>query len=112
MKKSIEQLENEELSAVSFVRDYVELHFDGPIIRALVDPILMMNTQRITAQDKGWRDALCGLIGHTLARVILKEGVSCRLEFGIRGTVEVDFATAAPESLHFVPGPNQPIQVW
>ncbi|MFD3700967.1 hypothetical protein ACFWUZ_33370 [Streptomyces sp. NPDC058646] len=27
-----------DVSAVSFVRDYVELHFDGPILRALGDP--------------------------------------------------------------------------
>jgi hypothetical protein len=28
-----------EVSAVSFVRDYVELHFDGPVLRALSDPL-------------------------------------------------------------------------
>lgn len=27
-----------EISAVCFVRDYVELHFDGPILRALTNP--------------------------------------------------------------------------
>lgn len=27
-----------EVSAVSFVRDYVELHFDGPVLRAVSDP--------------------------------------------------------------------------
>ena len=29
----------EQLSAVSFVQDYVEFHFDGPVLRALTNPI-------------------------------------------------------------------------
>ncbi|MEU6213427.1 hypothetical protein ABZ891_26435 [Streptomyces sp. NPDC047023] len=34
----LQQLMGLEVSAVSFVRDFVELHFDGPILRALSDP--------------------------------------------------------------------------
>ena len=34
----IGDLVGEELSEVAFVRDYVEFHFDGPVLRALADP--------------------------------------------------------------------------
>ena len=33
-------LEQEELGSICFVRNYVELRFDGPIIRSLVGPII------------------------------------------------------------------------
>jgi hypothetical protein len=35
----LQQLMGLEVSAVSFVRDYVELHFDGPVLRALSNPL-------------------------------------------------------------------------
>jgi hypothetical protein len=34
-----------EISAVCFVRDYVELHFDGPVLRALSNPYGMWGCQ-------------------------------------------------------------------
>ncbi|MFE3688694.1 hypothetical protein ACFXPM_36465 [Streptomyces sp. NPDC059095] len=34
----LQQLVGMEVSAVSFVRDYVELHFDGRVLRSLSDP--------------------------------------------------------------------------
>lgn len=34
----LEMLVGLEISAVCFVRDYVELHFDGPVLRALTNP--------------------------------------------------------------------------
>lgn len=33
-----EVLVGREISAICFVRDYVEVHFDGPILRCLTDP--------------------------------------------------------------------------
>ncbi|MEV4601998.1 hypothetical protein AB0K15_31930 [Amycolatopsis sp. NPDC049253] len=35
---SLRLLIGRKVSAVSFVRDYVELHFDGPVLRALTNP--------------------------------------------------------------------------
>ncbi len=34
----LQLLMGSEVSAVCFVRDYVELHFDGPVLRSLSDP--------------------------------------------------------------------------
>lgn len=44
----LRQLVGLEVSAVCFVRDYVELHFDGPVLRAVSDPFGRYRCQ-------GWR---------------------------------------------------------
>ncbi|MFC1439079.1 hypothetical protein ABUW04_12475 [Streptacidiphilus sp. N1-10] len=44
----LQMLVGREISAVCFVRDYVEMHFDGPVLRALADPFGMFGCQ-------GWR---------------------------------------------------------
>ena len=43
-----------ETGAVSFVRDYVELHFDGPVLRALADPFGMFGMFGMFG-CQGWR---------------------------------------------------------
>ena len=59
-----ESLVGEEISAVAFVRDYVEFHFDGPVLRAFAPPeISLGNGQRLSSSSPGWRDGLCSLIG-------------------------------------------------
>ncbi|WP_116200183.1 hypothetical protein [Amycolatopsis circi] len=44
----LQLLVGREVSAVCFVRDYVELHFDGPILRALANPFGLYGC-------RGWR---------------------------------------------------------
>ena len=55
-----------ELSAVCYVRDYVELHFDGPILRCLADPIIAGSSGRFEHREVGSRDALCALVGEVV----------------------------------------------
>src|SRR3954454_12383194 len=71
-----------EVSAVCFVRDYVELHFDGPILRAFTEPFGMYGCT-------GWRfpgtSAAGGLlryIGLTVDDVVLLPGRYAQLGFG------------------------------
>jgi hypothetical protein len=101
-----------DLAGVAFIRDYVEFHLDGPILRAMVDPIIKIKDRIITAADKGWRDALCGLIGKEIQAITITENKNCEICFTSGELVQVDLSTAEPESLHFLPGPNQPLEVW
>lgn len=55
-----------ELGSICFVRDYVEFHFDGPILRSLAEPKLQAGDVRIAFPDRGSRDALCELIGQVV----------------------------------------------
>jgi hypothetical protein len=55
-----------ELSAVCFVRSYVELHFDGPVLRLLAPPVISTQEQSFEFPVEGSRDVLCALIGQTV----------------------------------------------
>jgi hypothetical protein len=52
-----------ELSTVAFVRDYVEFQFDGPVLRSLAPPVVVLDGIRHEFPQAGSRDALCELIG-------------------------------------------------
>ena len=65
----IESLLSEQVNAVSFVMDYVEFHFNGPILRALSNPVVEYQGHRVRFPDAGSRDALCSLIGSDVASV-------------------------------------------
>ena len=58
----------EPLSAVSFVMDYVELHFNGSYLRCLVPPVVEQGGRVARFPEPGSRDALCALIGPRCAR--------------------------------------------
>jgi hypothetical protein len=98
-------LVGEELSGVCFVRDYVELHFDGPILRVLAAPKITIGEITASFPEPTSRDLLCGLIGAEVANTV--EGASVLVvEFsGGRGTVEVPLRSGGVlvEVAHLVP---------
>lgn len=109
------ELVGEPMSAVSFVMDYVEFHFSGPVLRALTGVQVSIAGVNHTFPGIGSRDALCSLIGQTLKAVTLDAGVAARLQFANGGVVTIpldESSRVGPEAMHFVPGFNQPIAVW
>ena len=56
--RELSDLAGSELSAICFVRDYVELHFDGTILRSLSDPVVVTSAGRSCVPEDGSRDAL------------------------------------------------------
>jgi hypothetical protein len=72
-RRTIDTLVGEELNAVSFVMDYVEFHFNGPVLRALTDPVLEAPGGRWISLEPGWRDALCSVIGASVLSVEVRE---------------------------------------
>lgn len=114
-ERSIESLAGEELSAVSFVRDYVEFHFDGPVLRALTDPRVELGGESAVFPARGSRDLLCALIGRTVRLVEARDGVHIRLTFedGAQLTLPLDDASyVGPEGAHFQSTVTGPVQVW
>jgi len=93
-----------ELSGVCFVRDYVELHFDGPILRSLAMPVVLVAGARYSFPEAGSRDALCALIGRV---VELAEDRPDRLKLRLTGDAVVEIPKASPDAgpevAHFVP---------
>lgn len=60
-----------------FVRDYVQLTFDGPVLSCYVWPTINTSGGGLRFQDAGYRDALCGFIGQPV--VSTKEAVGSGL---------------------------------
>ena len=113
--KQISNLVGEEFSAVCFVRDYVEFHFDGQIIRSLTNPQISIRDAKYAFPESGSYEALCCIIGSKLEEIHLVESEALEIvtSSGQRLTIPlIDKNKSTPEFMHFVPGENQPIQVW
>jgi hypothetical protein len=117
MQKEIQlqDLMGEPVSAVCFVQDYVELHFDGPILRCLIGPVLNSAEFNGKFPENGSRDALCSLIGQSVQTLSLDDYEKLEVVFASGATLVVPLDSAnrtIPEALHFVPRVGGPIQVW
>jgi hypothetical protein len=76
MEKSVEEksrllsiLNGLELSAVAFVRDYLQLQFDGPLLNVMTEADIIVHDKVLHWMSPGFRDALCEQIGLTIAEV-------------------------------------------
>lgn len=92
------------LTAVSFVQDYVELHLDGPILRSLADPTIVVGGQEYDFPGVGSRDALCSLIGDAVEWTTDGEA-RLTVSFSGGGVVSIprSSSVAGPEVAHLVP---------
>lgn len=90
--KEPDELVGRKVSAVSFVHDGVEFHFDGPVVRSRGDPQIGIGGAIYCFPKPGSRDALCLLVGATVQSVNLDEprhlevatSNGCRLRLPLR----------------------------
>ena len=111
----ISELNDQHVSAVAFVQDYVEFHFDGKILRSLSEPVVSMGRLSWRFPAVGARDALCTLIGKPVADVHVFEGDRIELDFGGGTLLAIPLSESArtgEEAAHYVSGENGPIEVW
>ena len=103
----LETLVDAEVSGVAFIRDYVEIYLDGPILRAFARPSVEVGALPRSFPDPGFRDALCSLIGHRVARA-RETGEELRLSFenGVELRVPLVSGDSGPEAAHLVPTLN------
>ena len=68
----------EQLSAIAFVQDYVQLHFDGPRLTIFYHAVFRLGDQTFPGGKPGFRDALCNNIAKkvTEARVAYGDNIS------------------------------------
>jgi len=95
----LKDLIGREISAVAFVRDYVEFHFDGPILRSRADPQVAVGEAVYCFPKPGSRDALCLVIGATVQSLDLDE--SRHLEFTTSNGCQMRLPLGAGGVLHF-----------
>ena len=104
MDNGLDRLTGEELNEVSFVMDYVEFHFNGPVLRALTPPTVRSAGLVARFPEPGSRDRLCDLIGKTVAAVSAVDDVAIDLSFtdGATLTIPLDAASrVGPEAANF-----------
>lgn len=73
-------LTDRELSAVTFVRDYIQLHFDGPMINAITLPTVVVGGSVSSHADAGYRDALCSRIGIRVTAAYAEPGQRLQID--------------------------------
>ena len=66
-------LVGEQLSAVTFVQDYLQLHFDGPTLNVTGPLTVTAGSERRSAWENGFRDLLCGRIAKLVSSVTSDE---------------------------------------
>lgn len=111
----IRDLLDEELSAVAFVQDYVEFHFSGPILRSISNPSILCDGIEFRFPEAGSRDALCKAIGSTIRKITLVDDKLFRFVTSNGCDVRIpldELSRRSGEAMHFIAGPNQPLQVW
>ena len=102
----------DELSAVCFVRDYIELHFDGPVLRLLGDVAVKNGTEIKSSSDEGFRDWLCRNIGRRVASVSPLTGNEIELKFHGNDVVRVEGRNLGIEFAEFINFPERRTQIW
>ena len=101
---------------MAFVMDYVELHFNGPILRCLAPPTVAGPDGMHTFPSAGSRDALCALIGATVFRVEVETGRRICVTFSDKRAVTIPLAPGeriGPEAATFqLAAVNAPLDVF
>src|SRR5437763_12297202 len=63
----------EQLSAVSFVMDYLQLQFNAYFLTVLTPLVVLVGEQSYRLGDTHYRDTLCERITHNVTEVVLAE---------------------------------------
>jgi hypothetical protein len=88
-KRDLHALDGQELGAVYFVRDYVQLVFDDATLTCVTNPVVAVNGREVQFPASGSRDLMCSLIDRTISAVALDEAVALELIFGDAGTIRI-----------------------
>lgn len=87
----LDMLTGRELSSVEFVRDYIQLRFDGPSLTVLTDPVLETADEEYTRTHFGFCDMLCNFIGDPVQetslnseQLVLRFGANRKLKISLK----------------------------
>jgi len=103
LAEALEKLVGRELSSVTFVRDYVQLAFDGAGLSAYTTLTFTYDRESLSSGQPGYRDSLCRQIGCRVARAeVDNQNVSVVFENGAIVAVSLrDDDYRGPEALQF-----------
>jgi hypothetical protein len=82
----VSALIGEELKAVEFVEDFLQLRFDAPLLTLYAWPHVLLTDFSLAYGEPEYRNALCAQIGEKVVQASLEEGDALTIEFE-NGTV-------------------------
>jgi hypothetical protein len=92
----LEAIVGQELSAVEFVQDYVQLRFDGPLVSFFEWPDVFREEGSYAFGEPEYRNVLCALIEESVSAASVEEGEAIEIEFENGVTVR---ASLRPEDI-------------
>lgn len=104
LPESVKRLVGKELATVTFVRDYVQLGFDGPVLTALTPLTVTDANGRVSSGDDQFRNRLCDLIGSKVAEVGLRPDEALVVSFASGSSVSLSLRAedyGGPEAIVF-----------
>ena len=110
-EKSLQMLIGGQLSAVTFVQDYLQLHFDGPRLTVFSHAVVMRGSMILHWGKPGFRDALCNNIAKKVTAAQVTYGESIAIRFADGSTIQIslkDDSCLGREAVNFDAGGN----VW
>jgi hypothetical protein len=82
----VSAITGEELKAVEFVEDFLQLRFDAPLLTLYAWPHVLFQDFSLAYGEPEYRNALCAQIGEKVVQASLEEGDALTIEFE-NGTV-------------------------
>ncbi len=95
-------IEGEQLSAVTFVQDYLQMHFDGPRLTLVTWPTVVAGDATCAYGEVGYRDALCSFIGRVVATAYVRPANRLQIEFVDRTSLVASLKPEARRAAHIV----------
>ncbi|HEY0975844.1 MAG TPA: hypothetical protein VGE21_00120 [Flavobacteriales bacterium] len=77
----LQELHGEQLSAVTFVQNHLQLWFDGPGINITNPLTVLTESVSVTSWQPGFRDALCAQITKIVAETEIRDGEAFIIRF-------------------------------
>lgn len=102
-------LVGKQLSSIEFVRDYIQLRFDGPCITAITDPFIIVGNKQYFRTDAGFCDNLLGFINLQVEETELRKSEIICIHFSTRRSINIslrpeDLKGRSAEAVNFTDG--------
>jgi hypothetical protein len=88
----LDELIGEQLSAVTFVQDYIQLWFDGPGINVINPLSVCSGSTTVASGASGFRDALCRQISKTVSGVEFQTSLALVIRFQDSTTLSISLS--------------------
>lgn len=99
----LKELHGEQLIAVTFVQDYLQLWFDGPGINVMNPLTVQAGSNSVTSWQPGFRDALCEQITKIVRDVEIRDDEAFIIRFKDGSLVSVSLRSedyTSPEAIY------------